>query len=306
VRLGVFFWHDSPNDVAAFAGIRAGLQAAGLRHEFVERRADSDAARAAQVLSELRTAGCDLVFAMGTQAVLLAAAALPDLPVVFAAVSNPVASGVVPDWQGSGRKVAGGSNWIPPAAVLRVFRLALPELARLGILRSSASGVVSAAELATMRAHLATPGAPAVQLVEAVAADAGDVARAVRELRDAGVQAIWVPIDFTIYTHMQRVREGLGDARLPLLTTAVNAAREGAVVGATVDFELHGRRVAALALEILRGRDPATMPVDTMQSYLVVANLAAAHAVGHELPLSLLVLADELIDQEAADARANR
>lgn len=299
-RLGVFFWHDSPNDIATWTGIRAGLTAAGLPAEFVERRADSDAARAVTCLSELRDARCELVFAMGTQSALLAKERLRDVPVVFAAVSNAVASGVVADWRGSGTNVCGASNWIDPANVLEVFRLAVPHLDHLGVLRSKASGVVSAAEVATMRDHLTRPGTRPLELREALASDAADVPRAVRELVAAGVDAIWIPIDLTIYRDIGAVRNALGDARVPLLSTAATGVRDGAVAGTTVDYELHGRRAAAIALDVLvRGRDPGSLPVDRMRSSLVLVNLAAARQNRVELPLSLLVLADELLDPEA-------
>lgn len=315
-RLGVFFWHDSPNDEAAFAGIRQGLTAAGVAHELIERRADSDRERARRALAELRESGCELVFAMGTQAALLAAEHLGGLPVVYAAVSNPVASGVVADWGGSGRPLAGGTNRIPPATIAKVFRQAVPSLRRLGMLRSKTSGVVSAAELLTMREHLQgvpadpVPGdgapAPPLEIVEEVAADADDLPRAVRALLDAGVQAVWIPIDFTVYSNLDRVRPLLDAARVPMVATAHNGARDGAVVAVTVDFQLHGRRVAALAVRILAGADPGALPVDTLHGYVVVANLAAARRIGHELPLPLLVRADTLLRDEPETGRDGR
>lgn len=297
-RLGVFFWHDSPNDLTTYAGIQQGLRQAGLPHTFLEHRADSDPQKAKAAFAALQQARCDLVFAMGTQSALLARDALQDVPVVFAAVSDPVASKVVPGWSGSGTNVCGGSNWIPPQNVLDVFRLAVPGLTRLGMLRSEASGVVSAAEAATMQAHLATLPAPRIQLREAVAKDEHGIAAAVAQLLDAKVDAIWIPIDITIYQHVDAVRRARGTSRVPILTTALSGVRNGALVGAIVDYPLHGRRVAALALEVLRGKDPGTLPVDRLRSTLVTVNLAAARAEGLELPLSLLALADELIDPD--------
>lgn len=306
-HLGVFFWHDSPNDLATYAGIRLGLEQAGLACDFVEQRAGSDPDRAAAALRTLREAHCDLVFAMGTQAALLARRELTTVPVLFAAVSDAVASGVVSDWRGSGTNLCGASNWIAPGNVLDVFQLAVPHLRRLGMLRSADNGVVSAAELASMRAHLAEPGAPTIDLYEAVAADANDIDYAVARLVAAGVEAIWIPIDITIYRHLPAVQKALGDRRLPLLTTAAAAVHGGAMVGAVVDYVLHGRRAAALAREVLvRGKVPGSLPIDRMHGTLVTVNLGAARRAGIELPLSLLALADELIDEETPDGDRKR
>jgi putative ABC transport system substrate-binding protein len=297
-RIGVFFWHDSPNDEATFAGIRDGLESKGIRFEILERRADSDPAKADKALAELHAARCDLILAMGTRAALLASTALQDVPVVYAAVSNPVASRVVEHWQGSGRQLAGGTNRIPPATIQRVFAMAVPDLRRLGMLRSKSSGVVSEAERATMQQHLDAVAAD-IQIAEQVAANDGDIPRAVQALIEADVDAIWIPIDFTVYTNLKKVRQITDTARVPLVSTAHNGARDGAIVTVTVDFAVHGRRIAALCARILNGAKPKDLPVDTMQSYAVVANLEAARRIGHELPIALLVRADTLIDPAA-------
>ena len=223
------------------------------------------------------------------------------------AVSNAVASGIVADWNGSGRNLCGASNWIPPGAVLDVFQLAVPGLQRLGMLRSQASGVVSNAELLAMREHLATAAPSSLQLVEAVAKDAADLPRAVQELRAAGVDAIWIPIDLTVYQNLAVVRQALGERPLPLVTTAAAGVRGGALVGATVDYALHGRRAATLVHAVLvGGKAPGTLPIDRMRSATVVVNVAAARAAGTELPLSLLLLADELLAAEAKDGKPAR
>lgn len=296
-RLGVFLWHDSPNDLATLAGIRAGLDEARLRCTFVEHRADSDPEQAKVALRALLDARCDLVFALGTQAALLAKDAILDVPVVFAAVSDAVASGVVPDWSGSGINLCGASNWIPPARVLDVFRLAVPGCRRLGVLRSKASGVVSTAELQRMREWLATPGAPSITLHEAIATDAAHIGEAVATLLAQDVDALWIPIDITIYQNVAAVQQAIGTRPLPLVTTAAAAVRSGAHVGAAVDYGLHGRRAAALAVEVLVHRKhPGALPIDRMHGVSVAVHLAAARRAGVELPLSLLALTDELID----------
>lgn len=305
-RIGVFFWHDSPNDEATWRGLQKGLADLRLPARFVERRAGGDRTRAIAQLGELR-ADCQLVVALGTEAALLCKEHVRDVPVVFAAVSNAVASGVVADWSGSRSNLCGASNAIPSGAVLDVFQLAVPGLQRLGMLRSQSSGVVSAAELQAMREFLRQEGRTAPQLVEAVAKDQADLPRAVAELRQAGVDAIWIPIDLTVYQNVATVQQALGAHPLPLVTTAAAGVRGGALVGATVDYPLHGRRAATLVHDVLvRGKAPGELPIDRMRSATVVVNVAAARAAGRELPLSLLLLADELLDAEAHDGKSGR
>lgn len=305
LRFGVLFWHDSPNDEAAFKGIRDALVETRVPHEFIVRQADSDAVKAARALEEFKSAPVDLVFAMGTWAARHAADHITDTPIVFTAVTNPVESGVVPSWKGSGRNLAGNSNWIPPESLLHVFRLTVPELTRLGILRSTVSGEVSDAELRDMRDHLAQEGAPQVTIVEQVVERAADIPDAADRLAAANVEAVWIPIDFLVYSNLDAILPAVEPHRIPLVSSSLKAARAGAVSGVVVDYELLGKRALVIARDILDGKaDPATMPIETMNAYKVVVNLDAARRCHYEVPLSLLVRADMILDETARSEEA--
>jgi putative ABC transport system substrate-binding protein len=296
-NFGVLFWHDSPNDFAALEGIRTALWRSGRPHELLVETAHEDERRAAEILARWREQPVDLVFAMGTRAALLAAEHVRDLPVVFTAVTNPVESGVVRAWEGSGRNLAGNSNWIPPETLLHVFRLAVPGLARIGFLHSPGV-VVSAAELRAMRAHVADREAGALEIVEAPVQSVEELPAAVQSLVDAGVQAIWIPIDHPVYEHTEKVLELVRPRRIPLVSSSWRGTQAGAVAGVVVDYPLLGQGAVALALRILeQGADPGALPVRTMSGFRVVVNLAAARRCDYELPLSLLVIASDLSEE---------
>ena len=124
-----------------------------------------------------------------------------------------------------------------------------------------------------------------------------DLPKAVAKLRQQDVDAIWIPIDLTIYQNVRAIELALEGDHLPLLTTAAAGVRNGALVAAAVDYNLHGRRAAALVQRAL-AQGSVRLGVDRMRSSLVVVNLKAAQRNQIELPLSLLVLADELIAPE--------
>ena len=317
-RIGVLFWHDSPNDEAALDGIRAALAETKHAHELIVRNADSDPAKAARILEEFlgeaeptdsdesrtsnESAGVpvDLVFAMGTRATLLAAERIDEIPIVFTAVTNPVQSRVVPSWKGSGRNLAGNSNWIDSETHLRVFGQAVPGLGRIGILRSSVSGEVSAAELQAMKKFLAKKDAPSIEIVEKIVAAPSEIKSAVAALAASDVQAIWIPIDFLIYSNMNEVLSEVEPHRIPLVSSSLKATRAGAVAGVVVDYTLLGKRAVVIALDILEGRkEPGAIPIGTMNAHKIVVNLAAARRCRYELPLSFLVSADSILDRVA-------
>lgn len=304
VPIGVFFWHDAPNDEAAFDGIERGLQAGRVPYTLVVRRADSNAERGAQQLAEIESARPRLLFAMGTQAALLARQYVRTCPIVFTAVTHPVEAGVADSWQSAGADICGNSNWIESEKMLAAFRVAVPQLARLGIVRSSVSGVVSAAELRQMQRYLREPQAPRIELLEEEVAGREQLRDAVERLRRRGAQAIWVPIDNLVYENTTLVLDALRDSGVPILSSAQRGAAAGAALGVVVDYRLLGERAAAMARRVLTGKVAAAdLPVETMQSYQIIVNLAAAQACAYELPLGSLLIADRILDHIEAPAR---
>jgi ABC-type uncharacterized transport system substrate-binding protein len=187
-----------------------------------------------------------------------------------------------------------------------VFRRAVPALRRLGVLRSTETGVVSEAELRAMRRHLTElrPGEPEIEIVEEVVGEVDELERAIGRLAAAGCQAVWIPIDFLVYENIDRVTVAAAANRLPLVSSSLRGAMSGAVAGVFVDYEMLGERAALIALDVLeRGVDPGSIPVGTMEGYQVVVNLAASRRLGYDLPLPLLALADLLLDEEPGVGR---
>jgi putative ABC transport system substrate-binding protein len=294
-RVGVLFWHDSPNDREAFEGVRDGFSLARLDpiFEVVEARGEDATARAA--LSDFESRGMDLVYAMGTGAALRARAVVRKAPVVFTAVTDPVGSGVLDAAEGSGSNLCGNASGVDAAAALDVFRAALPRLAVLAVVFDPANPV-SRREVEVMRkagealrppVRLAAREAPA----EALRAPGGVRSACEAALRDA--DALWVPIDIEVYSRADQAGEAAAAARRPVFSTAAAAARTAACVCLTADFRAGGRSSVVLAVRALRGEDPGRMPVARPRSARVILNLEAAARTGFEIPLALLAGADE-------------
>ncbi|MHC4821660.1 MAG: ABC transporter substrate-binding protein [Planctomycetota bacterium] len=294
-RIGVLFWHDSPNDREAFEGVRDGFSLAERDpvFEVVEAEGDDEAARKA--LRDFEKRGLDLVYALGTGAALRARDELKNTPVVFTAVTDPVGSGVVKTLEGSGDRLCGTASGVAADDVLRVFRLALPELSSLGVLHDP-ENPVSRAEVAAMTAAARRLDPPVTVTVSAIPAkklrEVGSVEAATAELlKDC--DALWVPIDISVYGREAEVARAAETAQRPVLATAPAASRNAAAVCVAADFRAVGRKSVVLAVRCLDGGDPGKLPVTRPRAYRVILNLEAAKRTGFRMPLSLLVSADE-------------
>jgi putative ABC transport system substrate-binding protein len=305
-RIGVLFWHDSPNDREAWTGIQDGFRLAGLRASFDEAWVEEDTERADERITAWEAAGYDLVYAMGTKAALRAREATRRIPVVFTAVTNPVGTNVVPSWDGSGTNLCGNSNWIGAADVLRAFRTCVPSLARLGVVYT-VRNPVPVEEIADAKRHFRREPSQEIKLIEewvedSDALDAGDTSEldgAVRSVLDRGAQALWVPIDDRIYKRLDRIAEQTVPRGIPIVSSQASTVRTHAVVAVAVDYRALGRNSVVLAEKVLRrGADPGTLPIGRMNAYRVLVNLDAARRTGFEVPLTILATADGILEEE--------
>lgn len=291
-RIGVLFWHDSPNDRQAFVGVRDGLAVLGRPCEFDVAEIAGDRERGRAVVARWNAESVDLVFAMGTEAALICRDAAGRVPVVYTAVTNPVRSGLVPSWEGSGRNLAGNSNWIPAARLIETFRSAIPGLQRLGVILDP-TNPVSTAELEEAVAYLAERQGPT--LVTRHARTPADVDSAATELLP-GVDALWIPIDKLIYDSLPRLLAAAAAARRPLVSSSRSGALGGAVVGLIADYRALGMKAADIARRVLiAGEAPGSIPVGTMTAFRCIVNLRSAAEIGLSVPLEFVASVDEVL-----------
>jgi putative tryptophan/tyrosine transport system substrate-binding protein len=299
--LGVLFWHESPNDQATLQGFREGLDAAGRRYRLIVRRADSDPECARAHLAEFGQKHVDLVVALGTEATRLAALHRPPgVPVVFTAVTDPVNSGIVPDWKGSGSFLAGNSNHIDPHRVLDVFRTALPGLRTLGVLHSK-DNPVSRAEIQGVQAALKERASLGIRLVVREVSSPASLENAADALL-ADCDALWIPIDFGVYSHLDEVASVARKHKKPIVTTTPRAVPH-AVVAVLPDYHTLGMQAVEIADQILRrGVEPGAIPVGLLKGRLLVINLGAARAIGLPVPIQALASADRIVNPRCGSA----
>lgn len=313
-RVGVLLWTDGLADRASLAGIREGIGLWSHDRTVVDVRIGGGTLEAAQnAARELRDGGAALLFAIGPQAARAALDAIADRPIVFTAVTDPVGAGLARSLMGSRRNCAGNSDRVDPVEMLRLSKLAVPRLETLGVLQLHRAGVEDGAAWEVQQARLARqrPGAIELDFVvraQAVGADepfdAVRIETAVDELLAAGADAVWLPGSAPDDLAARVVAGRARRARIPVLASSVGCVRAGlAVAGLAVDRELLGTRAVELAREIVTtGVDPGILPVGELHAIHRVVHLGAARASGVEVPLALLVGADEILQDDLAQS----
>ncbi len=257
------------------------------------RNAGGDMSTASSIANYFVSVDVDLIFSIATPTTQACASAVEgtDIPVVFAAVTDPVAAGFAANWTVPGGQITGASDWADVGAQVKLGMDIYPA-ERLGVIYNAGevNSVVQVDELKAVAASLNI-----TEIVEAPVATTADVYAAAMSLVGR-VDAIWEPSDNTVASAIGSVVAVCEDNDIPLFASDVGMAREGAISGLGLDYYVNGQEAAKLAARVLRGEDPANIPISTTPMTIVYLCPAAAVEMGVTIPQTVLDTATEVCE----------
>jgi len=295
--VGVLSVHPEEEFRSRLEALRKGLSENGLVDgssiRLAVRYAGNDVDRLPDLARELKAEGSRMILASGTTAVSAAQRALPDLPIVMAGSADPVMIGFAQSLPRPGGRITGISI-LGEELIGKQIQL-LKE-------------ILPAARSFTAFLQTANPGNPAfrnaytnISRTLDVQIHAVDI-RAVEEFpaafdlavqRSSGAHFLQDPLFDSRQYDIFRLAL---DRRLPTMCGMVTWARAGALLAYAPDLLDIWRQSARFVAQILRGADPATLPIEQPTGVQVAVNLRTARALGLTVPPSILVRADEVIE----------
>lgn len=218
----------------------------------------------------------DLIIAIATPAAQAAAAAAPNsLPVIFSAVSDPVAAGLVENPTAPEANITGTSDAISPEQIFSLASELTAGARRFGLLYCTGEDN-SASVIADAKAYLEKAG---LSYQDGAVTAVGDVQTAVSHLVQ-NVDAIFIPIDNTIATAMPAVADIANKAKIPVYVSADSMVADGGLATVGVNYTKLGQQTADMALKALTGTPIAQLPVRVMQDNIVTVNAETAKILG--------------------------
>jgi putative ABC transport system substrate-binding protein len=257
----------------------------------IERRITNGFEGLPSAARELAAPGVDVIVTDGTDATRAAKAATARIPIVMAAVGDPVATGIVASLAHPGGNITGYSILSAEIAVKRaqLVRELLPSAQRVVVVMSSRNAMYPLLRAGADEAYRALGLQP--RFVDAPSAEQLAVALADPDLR---LEAVVIGGDIT-GADAATVMRALTPLRVPVIAGSRPLLDAGALIAFDVDRRDQERRVAAIIDKILRGAAPASIPVEQPTSFVLVVNLKAAKAIGVAVPQSLVLRADEVV-----------
>ena len=297
-RIGVLMgFADDAEGQARVKGLQQGLQELGWiegRNVRIDYRwTGGDATRVRTYVAELVKLSPDVIVAHTPPVIAAVRQASSSIPIVFAAVIDPVAHGFIDNLARPGGNLTGTTN-IEFSLIGKMLEM-LKEVAP-GIVRAAVMFGTNPQYLVYLHSFGTVPPTLAVELSAAAVRDAGEIEAAMSELgRKPGAGLVVPPDAFTIIHHAMII-ELAARYRLPAVYAYRSFVAEGGLMSYGPDVSDIYRRTASYVDRILKGARPADLPVEAPVKFEFVINLKTAKALGLDVPEKLVALADEVIE----------
>jgi len=265
------------------------------------RWADNDSARLRPLAEELVRLKVDVIVASATPAIRAAMRATTTIPIVMAPSPDPVGTGVVANLSHPGGNVTGVSIQASDLASKRVqtLRDIVPGLTRIAFLgqtgpRAAQSPSQGATQIAVAEAR-AAGREMGIDVRAHIIVDADELPATFAAIKREGSQAVFVQAGPLTYEHRKTIVAMAAQERLPDLYETRDYVEIGGLVSYGPDLEERYRRAAWYVDKLLKGANPAGLPIEQPTKFELIINLKTAKALGLTIPQSLLLRADEVI-----------
>jgi putative ABC transport system substrate-binding protein len=272
-------------------GLREFGYAEGQNFVFEFRSADGNTDRLPNLAAELVRLSVDVIMATFTPCALAAKQATTTVPIVMAAVADPVGSGLVQSLARPGGNITGFSNMAAETAgkSVELLRDMLPSLKRVAVLANPLDPFTRPF-LEQVNLAGRTIGIEIAPIAMAQGPDEVEAAFAL--IAQERPQAVVVQGIFFSRT----VADLAIKHRLPSASVLRQFAQAGGLVSYGADVPDIFRRCAVVVHKILQGTKPADLPVELPTKFKLVINLTTAKALGLDVPWFLQQRADEVIE----------
>lgn len=275
-------------------GVKAALEQAGFvagkNLQWQYQSAQGNTGTAAQIARKFIGDNPDVIVAIATPSAQAVVAATKTVPVVFSAVTDPVAAKLVPSWEPSGTNVTGVSDLLALDKQMDLLQQVVPNAKRIGMVYNpgEANSVVVVKELKEL---LPKRG---LTLVEAPAPRSVDVSSAARSLIGK-VDVIYTNTDNNVVSAYESLVKVGQDAKLPLVASDTDSVKRGAIAALGVNYRDLGEQTGRMVVRILKGEKPGAIKPEVSTKLELFVNPGAAERQGVKLSDALIKSAAQVV-----------
>lgn len=280
-KVGIIQFADHPSLDNCRTGFVEGLKEEGFvdgeNIEIEYQSAQADTKITSQIAQTYASSGTKLVCGIATPAAQAAYAACfeKNIPVIFNAVSDPVAAKLAKSKTETMDNITGVSDEFPVEAQLKLIREVLPEAKKIGILYTTSE----ANSVSTLETYKELAGKYGFEIVDKGIGKQAEVANAADVLLN-DVDCISNMTDNTVVSALAVVLEKANAKNIPVFGSEEEQVANGCIASAGLDYVQLGKAAGKMAARVLKGEDINKIPYETIENPVITVNKTAAEKLG--------------------------
>ena len=275
-------------------GVKAQLQAAGFEEgknlKWQYQSAQGNTGTAAQIARKFVGDKPDAIVAIATPSAQAVVAATKTVPVVFSAVTDPVAAKLVKNWEPSKTNVTGVSDMLALDKQMDLVKQVVPGAKRVGMVYNpgEANSVVVVKELKQLLPKMG------MTLVEASAPRSVDVSSAAR-CHDTAAAEIYTNTDNNVVSAYESLVKVGQEAKVPLVASDTDSVKRGAIAALGINYRDLGEQTGRMVVRLLKGEKPGDIKPEVSTKMELFVNPGAAEKQGVKLSDALVKSATQVV-----------
>ncbi len=255
-------------------GFKDALEEAGIKAEYDEQNAQGDVTIANTIANKFVTDKVDLVFAIATPTAQAVSNATSDTPILFSAVTDPEAAGLVKP------NVTGSSDKVDIDQQLALLREISKDAKKIGFLYNSSeeNSLVQLEEIKKVA------GKYGFEIVEQGISSANELPQAIDKMLTQ-VDALYLPTDNLISSSSALIAEKANAAKIMTFAAESGMLENGIFITKGIDYYQLGKEAGKMAAEILKdGKKPSDLPYKISETVEIAVNKQTLEQLGIKLP----------------------
>lgn len=248
-----------------------------------QQNAQGEQANAQTICSQFTDAKKDLIFAIATPAAQAAYNSTKDIPIVFTAVTDPVAAKIANDWKSSGTNVTGTSDKVPVDQQIDLLKKLIPDAKTLGVIynTSEANSVIQVDELKK------AAEAKGLSVKEIGVTNVNEINQNLSSAL-GDIDVLYTPTDNTVASGYALVGNLCVENNVPIIGAEEAVVDKGGLASIGIDYYKLGQEAGYKAVEILEGKEPSDIEITTLSEMSFTINTDVAEKLGITIPDDIL------------------
>lgn len=283
LKIGIIQYMSHPSLDNCYNGIISALENSGIEYTVDYQTGSSSSADAdcTNFAKNMVAANYDMIIAIATPAAKAAFAATDDteIPVIFCAVSDPIAAGLVESMEAPGYICTGTSDVLDLEAQVAIIKAMQPDVKSIGILYTSSEDN----SITNLKNFKSVCDKENIEVVATAVQGASDIPSAAEELASK-VDCINNFTDNNVVNNLSVVLSAADKYGIPVYGSEEEQVVNGCLASVSIDYVALGKVTGEMAVEVLSGADASAMPVKTITEATPVINSSVLKKLGLSIP----------------------